>query len=272
MAPSDTAARSVGRKSPAEVIQFQRRPAPTPAPPTAACFNCRQRWTCLPAVVSDLALHDLDGAVLGHRRLRAGQSLYREGDRLQNVYSVRAGTFKLASALGDGREHVGRIALQGDVMGLDGLATGLYAVTATALEDGEACSISVATLHELASRRPEWHAALCRVMAEEIAREQRHLVVLGAGGTEARVADFLLDVSGRLRERGYSGSEFHLRLSRAEIGSYLGLTLETVSRTLSAFQQGGSIAVCKRHIRIVSREALQRAAGGAVIVPEVRRA
>lgn len=255
----------------AEVIPLRPRMEGACESLQAACFNCSQRSACLPGPVGDRALHDLDGAVLGHRRLRGGQSLYRQGDRFHSLHAVRSGTFKLAVALGDGREHVNRMALQGDLLGLDGIASGICAATATALEDSEVCSISLASLHELAARRPEWHSALCRVMAEEIAREQRHLVVLGCGGTEARVAEFLLEVSERLAQRGYSGSEFHLRLSRAEIGSYLGLTLETVSRTLSSFQQSGWIVVRKRHIRIAAMEPLRQLAGRAAL-PQVRRA
>jgi CRP/FNR family transcriptional regulator len=265
------AACAVAPEFPAEVIQFRRR-GESPGDLQAACFHCRQRPTCLPATVADRALHELDGGVLGHKRIHAGQSVYREGDRFQNLYAVRSGTIKLAVALADGREHVGRIALPGDLIGMDGISEGTCAATATALEDSDVCSISFTTLHALAAHHAEWQVALCRVMAAEIAREQRHLVMLGAGTTEARVADFLVELADRLEQRGYSGSEFHLRESRAEIGSYLGLTLETVSRTLSSFQQSGWIVVRKRHIRIVAMEPLRRLAGRAALTREVRRA
>jgi CRP/FNR family transcriptional regulator len=244
-----------------EVIEFRKRAEVRAAPLQAACFTCRARSTCLPRDVGEPALHDLDGAVLDQRRVGRGHALYREGERFQDLYAVRTGTFKLSVTLGDGREHVSRIAMQGDLLGLDGIARGTCGATAVALEDSEVCRVSFSTLHDLASRRSAWQQSLCRVMAEEISRELQHLVVLGSAGTESRVASFLLELSDRFRQRGYSGSEFHLRLSRAEIGSYLGLTLETISRTLSAFQQHGWIEVHKRHIRLLAMDALGEAAG-----------
>ena len=244
----------------AEVLPLRRRADKDAVPAKAPCFSCPLRHLCLPAAVGDLALHDLDGGLIVQRRVRRGHVLYREGDRFQQLYAVRFGTFKLAAAVEPGRNQVSRIAVPGDLLGLDGIARGVCTGTATALEDSQVCSLSFATLRDLALRRAQWQESLCRVMAEEVVREHRHILVLGSYRTDARLAAFLLEVSDRLYQRGYSRSEFHLRLSRAEIGSYLGLTLETISRTLSAFQKNGWIHVRHRHVRILSREKLERVA------------
>lgn len=244
----------------ADVIPLRRRAEKDRVPAKAPCFSCPLRHLCFPSAASDLALHDLDGGLIVQRRVRRGQTLYREGDPFQQLYAVRFGTFKLASTVADGRHQVSRIAVGGDLLGLDGIAEGVCTGTATALEDSQVCCLPFATLRDLALRRAQWQESLCRVMADEVAREHRHILVLGSYRTEARVAAFLLEVSDRLHLRGYSGSEFHLRLSRAEIGSYLGLTLETISRTLSAFQQNGWIHVRHRHIRILAREKLEKVA------------
>src|SRR5205085_9452834 len=98
-----------------------------------------------------------------------------------------------------------------------------------------------------------------RLMSGEIVREHSLMVLLGSMNAEERLAAFLLTVSQRMKARGYSATEFHLRMTRAEIGSYLGMKLETVSRTFSAFQQQGLLEVDKKHVRIVDLAGLQQA-------------
>jgi CRP/FNR family transcriptional regulator len=114
----------------------------------------------------------------------------------------------------------------------------------------------------MSAQGPQWQEAMCRALAQEVVREYRHMQVLGGTNTETRLAYFLLEMSDAMQARGYSAAEFHLRMSRAEIGSYLGVALETVSRTLSAFQQLGIIDVHKRHITIHSLDALRAVRDG----------
>jgi CRP/FNR family transcriptional regulator len=228
-----------------------------PAPRTT-CLGCRMKGLCLAAGLGPGVLGLLDGLVAGRRRVRTGQCLFLEGEKFQSLYTVRNGSFKLSTLLRCGRDQVTQFALAGDLLGLDGLARGAHGTTAAALEDSEVCSIPIADLHALSARNPQWQETLCRRMGQEIVRENRHLLLLGSGGTEGRLATFLLELSDAMAERGYSATEFHLRMSRAEIGSYLGLTLETVSRTLSTFRQRGLLDVRKRHIRIRALDALRR--------------
>jgi len=194
--------------------------------------------------------------MFGRRRVAAGETLYREGDRFQFIYAVRSGTFKSSLTLADGREQVSGFHMAGELMGLDGVANGTHASSATALEDTEICAIPYSRLNDLAGQSVNLLHVVGRLMSREIVREHSLMLLLGSMNAEERLAAFLLNMSQRLKARGYSPSEFHLRMSRAEIGSYLGMKLETVSRTFSSFQQQRLLEVDKRHIRILDLERL----------------
>jgi CRP/FNR family transcriptional regulator len=143
-------------------------------------------------------------------------------------------------------------------MGLDGLASGHHASTSLALEDTEVCAIPYAALAKLAAESPELQMLMARLMSREIVREHSLMMLLGSMSAEERLAAFLLNLSQRMKARGYSPREFHMRMSRAEIGSYLGMKLETVSRTFSAFQKQELLEVDKKHVRITDLEGLAR--------------
>ncbi len=197
--------------------------------------------------------------MFARRKIAMGETLYREGDRFQYIYAVRSGTFKSCLTLVDGREQVSGFQLAGELMGLDGVAAGKHASTAIALEDTEVCAIPYAHLNELAQQSTNLQMVMARLMSREIVREHNLMMLLGSMNADERLAAFLLNMSQRLKARGYSANEFHLRMSRAEIGSYLGMKLETVSRTFSAFQQQRLLEVDKKHIRILDIEGLKRA-------------
>ena len=236
-------------------------PAGTTATLAAAqpqCTTCKSRELCLPGL-SAQDLQRVDGLKFARRRVRLGESVVREGDRFQFIYAIRSGAFKTTATLKDGREHVTGFPLAGDLMGLDGLAEGRHATEAVALEDGEICAIPYRQLADLAAGSTQLQQALARIMSNAIVREHNPMLLLGSMNAEERLAAFLLNISQRMKARGYSASEFHLRMSRAEIGSYLGMKLETVSRTLSAVQQQGLLQVEKKFIRIVDLDALEQA-------------
>ncbi|MBA2961551.1 MULTISPECIES: helix-turn-helix domain-containing protein [Ramlibacter] len=238
--------------SPAE---FRARPAATL---TTLCSSCHLKDLCLPCGMSAPTVERLDGLHFGRRRVKAGQALYRAGEPFQTIYAVRSGTFKSSLTVADGREQVSGFSMAGELMGLDGLAQGRHASTATALEDAEICAIPYDHLMELSAGSSELQRVVAQLMSREIVREHSLMLLLGSMNAEERLASFLLNISQRMKARGWSPSEFHLRMSRAEIGSYLGMKLETVSRTFSAFVQQGLLAVDKRHIRILDLEALTR--------------
>lgn len=223
------------------------------------CSNCHLGELCLPCGIAGSDLQRLEEFKFGRRKVKTGQILYREGDRFQSFYAVRSGTFKSNLMLADGREQVNGFYMTGEIMGLDGVAYGTHASSATALEDAEVCAIPYAQISELASGNSGLQQVIGRLMSREILREHSLMMLLGSMNAEERLAAFLLNLSHRLKVRGYSASEFHLRMSRAEIGSYLGMTLETVSRTFSAFQQLRLLEVDKRHIRLIDLDGLRRA-------------
>jgi CRP/FNR family transcriptional regulator, anaerobic regulatory protein len=245
------------RRIPITAVPTHARATPATIAGTQ-CSTCHLKDLCLPCGLCDDDLEQLDRLTFARRRVAAGQTLYREGDKFQFIYAVRTGTFKSNLTLADGREQISAFHMPGEVMGLDGLAQDRHASNATALEDSEVCAISFAHLNELAARSGSMQQAVSRLMSREIVREHSLMMLLGSMNAEERLGAFLLNQSRRLKARGYSASEFHLRMSRAEIGSYLGMKLETVSRTFSAFQQQGLLEVDKRYIRIVDLQGLAR--------------
>lgn len=231
-------------------------PDHAPQPFKPQCSTCHLRELCLPSGMTGSDIERLDAMLLRRRRVRAGQVVYREGDRFEFMYAVRSGTLKTSLMLADGREQVSGFYMAGELMGLDALADGAHASTATAMEDAEVCSIPYVHLSEVAVASAGMQHLVARMMSREIVREQSLMLLLGGMNAEQRLSAFLLDQSRRLNSRGYSPSEFHLRMSRAEIGSYLGVTLETVSRTFSAFHRQGLIEVDQRHVRIIDMAGL----------------
>ena len=233
-------------------------PAAVVPPLKTRCSNCNLRDICLPCGMTPADVDGLDGLGFNRSKVKAGEALYHEGQPFRNIYAVRMGTFKSSLTLADGREQVSGFQMAGELMGLDGIANGAYASNSTALEDTEVCAIPYDQISGLAASSADLQQAVSRLMSREIVREHSLMMLLGSMNAEERLAAFLLNLSQRLKLRGYSAGEVHLRMSRAEIGSYLGMKLETVSRTFSAFQQQGILEVDKRHIRIIDHAALQR--------------
>jgi len=231
----------------------------TPAPLKTLCSTCHLKDLCLPCGLTGTDVERLDSLKFARRRIKEGQALYHEGEKFQFIYAVRSGTFKSHLTLKDGREQVTGFQMAGELLGLDGLAAGKHASSAMALEDAEICAIPYAHLSELATGSPDLQHVISRLMSREIVREHSLMMLLGSMNAEERLAAFLLNISQRMKARGYSASEFHLRMSRAEIGSYLGMKLETVSRTFSAFAQQRLLEVDKKHVRITDLDGLQQA-------------
>ncbi|GAB3652429.1 fumarate/nitrate reduction transcriptional regulator Fnr [Ramlibacter alkalitolerans] len=255
--------------APAAPVRFVPRETAlrTPSAPAAVstlCSTCHLKDLCLPCGLTGSDVQRLDGLKFARRRVKEGEALYHEGDRFQFVYAVRSGTFKSTLNLKDGREQVTGFQIAGELLGLDGLASGKHASSAIALEDTEICAIPYAHLTELATVSPDLHIAMSRMMSREIVREHGLMMLLGSMNAEQRLAAFLLNVSQRLKARGYSATEFHLRMMRVDIGSYLGMKLETVSRTFTAFQQQGLLKVDKKHVKILDLEGLQAIFDGQV--------
>jgi CRP/FNR family transcriptional regulator len=228
-----------------------------------ACSNCNLRELCMPVGMSAADLSRIDEVVSSRRKVRRGAPLFRNGEAFHSLYAIRSGFFKTCVASDDGREQVTGFQMAGEILGLDGIVGDRHSCDAVALEDAEVCVMPFERIGELAREVDALQHHLHRVMSREIVREHGVMLLLGSMRAEERLAAFLLNLVQRLRTRGFSGSEMVLRMTREEIGSYLGLKLETVSRTFSRFAEQGVIEVKQRHLRIIDAQALR-----AIVTPQ----
>ncbi len=222
------------------------------------CSNCNLREICLPCGVTGNEADRVDELVYTRRRMKRGETLYRAGDAFGSLYAVRNGFFKTMQTLEDGREQVTGFHMAGELMGMDGIGLGKHSCNAVALEDSDVCVIPYSRLESLGRELPALQQSFHKVMSREIVREHGVMLLLGTMRAEERLAAFLLNLSQRFTARGFSQSEFHLRMTREEIGSYLGLKLETVSRAFSRFQEEGLISVQQKHVRILDVAGLRQ--------------
>jgi len=221
------------------------------------CSSCNLREMCLPAGLCAEDLERIENLVYARRRLKRGEPLFKAGGEFSAVYAIRSGFFKTSLLDHDGREQVTGFFMGGELLGLDGIG-GSHNGTAVALEDSEVCVLPYALVEGMAHEIPQLARQLHAVLAREITRDQGVMMLLGSMRAEERLATFLLNLSKRFVRRGYSSTDFHLRMTREELGSYLGLKLETVSRLFSAFQKDSLIEVQQKHVRIRDIAGLER--------------
>jgi len=224
----------------------------------AACSQCSLRELCLPYGLSEVEVAQLDHLVGARRKIKRGHHLYRAGDAFEAIYAIKMGFFKTDILLEDGRDQVTGFQMAGEILGMDGIGTDIHTCNSIALEDSEICVIPFAQLEHLSREVQALQHHFHKVMSREIVRDHGVMMLLGTMRAEERLAAFLLNLSQRFTARGYSPQEFHLRMTREEIGSYLGLKLETVSRAFSHFQEDGLISVHQKHIRIIDSAGLKR--------------
>jgi len=218
----------------------------------ARCATCNLRDLCLPRGLNHEGVAAFAEMVSTHKRVKRGEALYRTGDAFNAIYAVRTGFFKSRVIVDDGRDQVTGFHMPGEIVGMDGIGTERHTTDEIALEDSEVCVIPYGRLEE-----PDMQRQLHKAMSRELVRDQGVMMLLGTMRAEERIATFLLTLSQRYAARGFSSSEFHLRMTREEIGSYLGLSLETVSRLLSRFDDQGLIAVRQKHVVIRDAAALR---------------
>lgn len=226
-----------------------------------SCGNCCLKGVCLPCGLSQDDMAAFDELAMSKRRVTRGASLYRSGDRFDALHAVRSGAFKSVSVSRNGDVKVTGLHLQGEIMGLDAIDSGSYNYNSVALEDSEVCVIPYSRLARLAQRLPELQTRLLRVLSSDISRDHGLLLLLGGMAAEQRIAAFLLSLSRRYERLGYAETRFNLRMTREDIGSYLGLTLETVSRLMSRFQRDGLIATHQREIELKDMDGLAEIVG-----------
>lgn len=226
------------------------------------CALCSFNRFCLPQGLSDGDVARLDQIIARRRRLSRDEQLFSMGASFGSLYAVRLGHFKTAQVNIHGEQQVTGFHMAGDLLGMDAIGSGLHNCSATALEDSEVCEIPFGRLQELAMQAPALMHQFHRVLGREIQREQAVMLFRGSMRADQRMALFLLNMGARYSARGYSGNSYQLRMSREDIGGYLGLTIESVSRLLARFRKEGWIALDNRDIRITDREQLEALSTG----------
>jgi CRP/FNR family transcriptional regulator len=200
----------------------------------------------------------LDEVVEKRRRIKQGELLFSSGDTFTSLYAIRSGFFKTCVTSEDGREQVTGFQMAGEIIGMDGIVSDHHNCNAVALEDAEVCVMPFSDIEDLSRELPGLQRHVHKIMSREIVRENSVMMLLGNMRAEERLAAFLLNLVQRLHARGLSQSELVLRMTREEIGSYLGLKLETVSRAFSKFSEEGIIEVKQRYVKIVAPDALKK--------------
>jgi CRP/FNR family transcriptional regulator len=223
-----------------------------------ACSNCNLRELCMPVGLNEQQLQRIEDIVAVRRKIKLGATLFRNGESFTSLYAIRTGFFKTCVATEDGRDQVTGFQMAGEIIGLDGIVNDHHTCDAIALEDAEVCVMPFDRIEELSREVNALQHHVHKIMSREIVREHGVMLLLGSMRAEERLAAFLLNLVQRLHARGFSQSELVLRMTREEIGSYLGLKLETVSRTFSKFVEDGTVEVKQRHVRILDTEALKR--------------
>ncbi|MDR0458529.1 MAG: helix-turn-helix domain-containing protein [Burkholderiaceae bacterium] len=223
-----------------------------------ACSQCS--WhdlLCVPAgLPSKTVQARLGGLVASWRGIKPGDTLFSSGTPFTALYAIQTGFFKTSATTTNGCEQVTGFYMAGEVIGLDGIASDRYTCEAIALEAAHVCVMPYARISALTREMPGLQTCLDKIMSREIVRQHNVMLMLGGMRAEERIAAFLLDLSHRMHVRGFSRSDLVLRMSRGEIGSYLGLKLETVSRTFSRLAEQGILEVKQRNVHIRDIKAL----------------
>lgn len=212
----------------------------------------------MPVGLTNEQLNRIDDIIATRRKIKRGSTLFRNGEAFSSLYAIRTGFFKTCVMTEDGRDQVTGFQMAGEVIGLDGIVNDHHTCDAIALEDAEVCVMPFDRIEELSREVVPLQSHVHKIMSREIVREHGVMLLLGSMRAEERLAAFLLNLVQRLHARGFSQSELVLRMTREEIGSYLGLKLETVSRTFSKFAEDGIVDVKQRHVKITDPDALQR--------------
>jgi CRP/FNR family transcriptional regulator len=224
------------------------------------CANCRLQDICFVKALMSADQDKVEKVVKHRRPMSRGASLYEAGLALNSLYVVRTGSIKTYTTDEEGNEQITGFRMPGELIGLDAMATDVHGSSAQALESASVCELPYAKLVELAATVPDLLRQMMRHMSREIVHEEEHVNLLSKKDAEERLAAMLVALSARFAARGYANDSFNLSMSRADMGNYLGLALETVSRMLTRFQERGLIDVKRRLIEIRDIASLQRMA------------
>ncbi|MCV2402793.1 fumarate/nitrate reduction transcriptional regulator Fnr [Marinomonas sp. C2222] len=236
---------------------------------TAQCQNCSLSALCLPIALADEDITRLDQIIERKKPLKKGEFLFRQGDAFDSVFAVRSGTIKTFNITSLGEEQITGFYCPSELLGLSGIDTNTYPISAKALETTTVCEIPFTHLEELSSQIPSLKHQLFKLMSRKISDDQQMMVLLGKKNADEKIASFLLNLSNRFKKRGYSASSFRLSMSRGEIGNYLGLAVETVSRVITRFQSNGLVHVDGKEIEILDFNEMQKLIGAPAVCDKI---
>lgn len=222
-----------------------------------SCGNCRLASICLPLALEQDDIEQLDSIIQRSKPLQKHQHLYREGDDFQSVYAVRSGTLKAYKTTDDGREQVTGFYFPGEILGMDGISNNTHASSAKSLETAAVCEIPFTSLEKLSALMPSLQRHFFQLMSREITEDQQLITLLSKNSADERVASLMLSISTRNARRKLSATQFRLPMSRVDIGNYLGLTVETVSRVFSRMQKMDMLRVDNKEIEILDLDGLR---------------
>lgn len=228
----------------------------------ASCAGCSMHQLCLPMGLENDDISRLDNIIGKRRRVLRDERLYQMDEPFRNLYAIRFGHFKTYQVNANGEQQITGFQMAGELLGMDAISGDRHHCDAVALEDSEVCEIPFERLEELFGEVPTLLRHFHRIMSQEITREQNVMLLLGNMRAEQRFAVFLVNLSARYAARGYSATSFQLRMSREDIGNYLGLTIESISRLLSRFKKQSWISVDKRELTLLDPAMLKALAAG----------
>lgn len=214
------------------------------------CSKCSLQALCLPASINADDFERMNSIVQRRRPLKRGDVLFNAGQKLNSIYVAREGAFKTVVYNTDGDSQVTGFHLPGEILGLDGLGSSQHTCDSVALTTADVCEIPLSELEKVAVQLPSLQHQLLKIIGQSMNRDQKHIEILSKRNAHERMAIFLHQLSERYRQLGRSGERFLIPLSRDDIGSYLGLVIETVSRTLGKMQDDGLIEVNGREVVI----------------------
>ncbi len=227
-----------------------------------SCGNCRLNTICLPISLHIDDIDRLNSIIQRGKPLQKGDYLYRANDLFDSVYAIRSGAVKAITINDNGVEQVTGFYLPGEIVGMDGIGDNRYTNSVIALETASVCEIPFNRMEELSLQIPNLQRHFFQLMSREITQDQQIITLLSKSSAEERIAALLLSISSRNSRRQLSANAFRLPMSRTDIGNYLGLTIETVSRIFTRLQKQDVIAVDKKEIVINDMDKLRSIANG----------
>jgi len=221
-----------------------------------SCDCCRLSSMCMPESLSPEEVEQIDKIVKHSHPLRRGDYLFRTGDEFTSLYAVRSGSYKLFTYTGGGDEQILGFYFPGEIIGFDAINNNIHSSSALALEVSSYCSLPFARLEELSMVIPKLQHRVLQLMSKEISHENDLLTMLCNKNAEEKVSTFLITLSARFAQLGYSPTNFKLAMSRQDIGNYLGLSVETISRILGRFQKDNIIAINNKSVELLDLDRL----------------